>query len=154
MPEIDVRGLKKLSASFEKVLKDSPEIQREYHQQMGGRLEWLIRGRIPNRTGKVRNWQNAHFGTGGGYVAIRPDDAPKGENGPHAVTWYLEAGHKKRKNKLESVKQTTKQAKLRAVAGDNWVPGKWFYDSSEGVAASLLELTARQFAAEIADRLR
>lgn len=154
MPEIDVLGLDKLCENFQGILRDAPNIQREYHEKMSSKLTNLVRRNIPYRTGQVRRWQNAHVGSGGGYIAVRPDSVPSGKNGAYAITWYLEHGHKIRNNGLESIRQTRKQAKIRAVAGNNWVRGYSFYDTAETLAVPVAEMAARQFAAEIAYRLK
>ena len=158
MPDVTVQGLDKLTRALEDVGKDAPQMQRRVHEQLGEELQRTVQTKVytvlTRRTGKVGRWQVKYIGSGGGYAAVRPAEAPAGPNGAGAVTNYIVSGHVKRVSRFWSAKQTRRTRTLRAKASGNWVSGRDFYAASRAEAPRLLERAANTLAEQIANKLR
>lgn len=74
-------------------MRNAPEQRRKLHERLGDVALKAVRGKTPERTGRLKSWQEKHVGSMGGYAAIRAKDTPTGYNGPGAITNYVENGH-------------------------------------------------------------
>lgn len=81
------------------------------------------------RSGRVRSWQTRYDGSGGGYTAVRPLPGG-GDDGPGAITSYLERGHRVRfpSGRAERYQPRVQVARARAY---------WFYRDTEPAAKQL-----------------
>ena len=102
MQSIDTKGFDDLDDALARILTQAPGKRREFHEEMAdltkGDLDAAIASSgLSDAAGKVRRWQVAHVGSGGGYAAVRAaggkEGAEIGLNGPGAITNYLEGGH-------------------------------------------------------------
>ena len=97
MQSIDDAGLQQLEQKFDAVMKKFPQERRALHERIGDMERAEVTGDIAGSgmksTGTVEGWQQKYVGSGGGYAAVRAIKG-SGNNGPGAVTNYLENGHK------------------------------------------------------------
>lgn len=158
MPDVTVNGLDRLAKAMDEIVKESPEMRRQVHEQLGdvllGVVQKNVRSHLNDSHGKISDWQQIYIGSRGGYAAVRADSYPPGPNGAGAVTNYLENGHVKRVNRLWSPTQSRRTLHLRARESGNWVRGRRFYAMSRTDAPRLIMKAANDLAKQIADRLR
>lgn len=125
---VELSGFDRLAASWDKLLKEFPAERRAYLAQMGQQLLADVRREIGGE-GKVAGWQQAHMGSGGGYVAVRAAaktyQATKGGKryAVGYVTNAIENGHRVRTPAVRGAKGYRSRAEKAAV------PGRWFYQA-------------------------
>lgn len=147
MQSVEMRGMNQLSDDLEALLKESPKLRRELHQELADMAQKEVRqaiaGSVNDSHGRVRGWQEKYVGSGGGYAAVRPTDSSTGKNSPGAITNYLEGGHKIRP--ASGTAKRKRKPRIRVA----YVDGRHFYAS----AATRVEAKALQIAEAFADSL-
>lgn len=98
MPSIDISGLTEFSRKLNRLLDEAPEMRRKFHEEIAEMAKEQIDAHITNsgiedNNSKIRDWQEEHVGSGGGYAAIRASDESTGANSSGVITNYLEGGH-------------------------------------------------------------
>ena len=124
-------GLDKLEKSWGDLLKRFPEEKRRVLEEIGTELLSRVRREIGGE-GKVSGWQEAHMGSGGGYVAIRPraNTYQTTQNGNRYAVGYVT-------NSIEGGHRTGGQRPGPKANGYRYrprykkaaTPGKWFYEA-------------------------
>jgi hypothetical protein len=102
MQSINTRGLDELSQRFEKLLRESDDLRREFHEEAAQVLKREISRSIDSSglqdgRGRIKGWQESRIGSRGGYAAISAEKGETGPNSPGAITNYLENGHRIRR---------------------------------------------------------
>ena len=124
--EVNTAGLDRLLESWDKLLREFPQMKKAALEKMGSELLRRVRGEIGG-TGKVAGWQVPHMGSGGGYVAVRAkaNTYQATKSGKRYAVGYItnafEGGHKIRKH--QGGKGYRSRVKVAAV------PGRWAYDA-------------------------
>lgn len=112
MQSIEKEDLKQLGDRLDLTLRNVPELRHKLHEQLGDMALKAVRGKTPERTGRLKSWQEKHVGSMGGYAAIRATDKNSKENpspgpsSPGAVTNYAENGHVVRPRAAKYSRQT------------------------------------------------
>lgn len=157
---VGIDEIDRLCDSFDKALQDFPEIRREYHARLGEKLKGIVDAEISNSgvndsSGKVKNWQESHIGSKGGYAAVRPKTGATGDNSPGAITNYLDSGHKIRPpgKRNEKGKLTLTNYKYKSRAKVLYVNGYHFYSSAYAKAENVAIELAEELVNKIADGL-
>lgn len=151
MQSLDIAALEKFSDDLNALLNELPGARRELHEKIAEAAKQEVNTQINqsglnDSGGRVKEWQEPHVGSGGGYAAVRASDSSTGDNSPGAVTNYLENGHKVRKPSGQA-KRYRPKIKLP------YVDGKHFYASARQSAESRAIQIAEDFADEIAKKL-
>lgn len=71
MQELDYSGMIALDRDLAELLRDLPELRKGIHEELAEIMKERVDSEIGG-DGKVKEWQEAHVGSGGGYAAIRP----------------------------------------------------------------------------------
>jgi hypothetical protein len=105
MQSINLNGLEELTKELNALLNEFPEARRKLHEEMANMAKkevdtQIIASGIQDDKGKIREWQEEHVGSGGGYAAVRAAKGSTGDNSPGAITNYLENGHRIRGTSL------------------------------------------------------
>ena len=151
---VDTRDLDRLMESWDKLLKEFPAKRREFLERMGRQLLADVRREIGGE-GKVARWQQAHMGSGGGYVAVRPKaktykTTPGGKKyAVGYVTNAIEGGHKHRRPSQQKRDGYKYRARINVPA----VPGLHFYASVRSQLSGMGAEQLQALAAEVAARL-
>lgn len=101
--ELDTRELDNLTKSWDELLRQFPEKKATMLREMGNEILSRVKQEIGG-TGKVKSWQDLHFGSRGGYVAVRPkkETYQTTKSGRRYAVGYItnaiEGGHKPRGN--------------------------------------------------------
>ena len=124
--EVNTASLDRLLESWDKLLREFPQMKQATLEKMGSELLRRVRGEIGG-TGKVAGWQVPHMGGGGGYVAVRAKENTYQvtKSGKRYAVGYItnafEGGHKIRKP--QGGKGYRPRIKVAAVSG------RWSYDA-------------------------
>ena len=120
---------------LDNVLPRLRNARRAALEDAGEEMLASVRGRIGG-TGKVQRWQEKHMGSGGGYVAVRPEAKTYDGHGNAVgyVTNAIEGGHRVRTGSGPS------RARMQRV------PGKWMYRGTDStqIAAEARDEIARE----------
>lgn len=122
---IDTQNLHLLNEELAEAARRAPEIKREVLTDLGGQLRYQVRSNIGG-SGKVKMWQHAHIGSGGGYTAVHAAEGEKDAYGRAvgAVTNAIESGHR-----IPAIRGKNKRYVSRAKIYR--VPGKKMYASTD-----------------------
>ncbi len=147
MQSIDISGMAEFSNKLNKLLDEAPGMRKKLHEEIAEMAKKEIDAHIANSgmddsNSKVRNWQEKHVGSGGGYAAVRPTDESTGPNSPGAITRYLETGHNIRRPSGQS-------ERYKPDINVPYVDGYHFYQN----AYSKIENKAIKMAEDFADEL-
>lgn len=139
-------------------LAKSPQIIREAKRQAfaaaAPKLRDLVREAIGG-SGRVRDWQEAYVGSGGGYAAARPK----------AKTWAEAKGHQTYSNKgpkRHAVGYITNSINSgHRAPRDKWgyrrsartVSGKYFYQWAQGQAKDVAQEAGKQIVGALLEHL-
>lgn len=154
MQDIDTRQISDFDKVLNDLLDEFPKMRRELHEELGELAKKEVDTAIAasglnDASGKVRRWQKAYVGSGGGYAAVRPigsrDGGGVGKNSAGAITNYLEGGHKTRGSKA----QKSKKSSLKVA----YVNGYHFYQTARSSVEAKAIKAAEQFANKLAGRL-
>ena len=145
---IEIRGLDEIDARLQKAIDEFSEIRREAFVALEPELKGLVDVSIDSSGlndshGKIKGFQDAAIGSLGGYAAVRASKASSGDdNGPGAITNYLENGHRVRKPG-----KTKPRAKMLRV------PGYGFYATSRSKLPAIADRIAESIAEKLHDIL-
>lgn len=145
---IEIRGLDEVDARLQKAAEAFPEIRRQVFDQAQFELRDIVFTAIDasglNDAGwKIKSWQDNAVGSLGGYAAVRASKASSGDdNGPGAITNYLENGHRVRR----PGKSKPRAKMLR-------VPGYGFYAASRSKLPAIADRIAESIAEKLHDIL-
>jgi hypothetical protein len=145
MQSIDIRGLDKIDAALNNLLKKAPEMRRKLHEEIAYYAQKAVvreAGMTTERhTGNLQRWQEKYVGSGGGYAAVRPIDTSTGDESPGAITNYVNSGHKIRSPWDGARPRRTKVA---------YVDGRHFYQSAARDMEDVLVPLAEEFVRDMA----
>jgi len=151
MQSINLKGLEELTNDLNVLLDEVPEARRKLHEEMADMAKkevdaQIVASGVKDDRGKIRNWQEEHVGSGGGYAAVRAVKGSTGDNSPGAITNYLESGHK--------IRQPSGKAKhYKPRINTPFVEGRHFYQNAQkNVDAKAIQI-AERFAENLADRI-
>lgn len=127
------------------------EARRQAMEAAGPKLKTLLDGEIGG-TGKVRRWQEAAVGSGGGYSAVRPKANTWAEDGRGRTTRYqvgrvtkaIESGH------AFPAPGGKQGYRPRIRSGRMSVPGRHFYEAAQARVPEI----AREAAEQVLDALK
>lgn len=151
MQSIEISELEKFNSDLDELLKQVPGARCELHEKIGQ----MAGGEVENEIAqsgfkgggeKLRNWQEVHIGSRGGYAAVRPTNAKTGDNSPGAITNYNEGGHTIRN-------PTGKSKNYRSKIKVPYVEGRHFYQSARRTAEKEAIEIAEDFADKLAEKL-
>lgn len=151
MQSVDFSDLEKLDDTLKILLDEVPERRRELHERISEAIKAEVDTAIAtsglhDNSGHVREWQESHVGSGGGYAAVRATDSSTGNNSPGAITNYLENGHR--------IRQPSGQSKhYRPRIKKPYVDGYHFYNAARNAAESRAIEAAEQYVKDFADKL-
>ena len=140
----------RIGAAFDEILREFPERRRELHERVGRAVQRELQQQIASSgindsSGRVRRWQVAHVGSGGGYAAVRPEKGQTGADSPGAITNYLEGGHR--------IASPRGGKNYRPPLRVSYVSGYHFYAAAAMRAESIAIGEAEAWADEIAREL-
>ena len=146
MQSLEIKGLDELVSRIEKVVENMPERRRKLHTTLAERLKASVDAEIAvsvnDSHGKIRSWQEAKVGSGGGYAAVRAVKGGSGADSPGAITNYLESGHK--------IRPAGSGKNYRPRIRVPYVNGKHFYAAVRGRIAGEVMAAGEDFIKEIA----
>ena len=141
-----VHKINELSEKLNKVLSEMPNARRELHEEIKDLLKKEVDANIDASLsdfhGKIKNWQEAEVGSGGGYAAVRAKKGETGDDSPGAITNYLEGGHKIR---TPSGKNKYYKPRIKKV----YVDGFHFYAKTRQTIEAKVISIAEDFADDI-----
>lgn len=168
MQSLEIDELEKLVNKIEKLVDEMPDRRRKLHDKLSERLKARVDAEIAvsinDEHGKIRAWQEARVGSGGGYAAVRPTDKGTGANSPGAITNYLENGHnvrpslvganyRSRINMIQTKERTIGHGSSRKKVNVPFVPGREFYAAVRGKILNEVMGTCEEFCRDIAKEL-
>lgn len=138
-------GLARLAADFEDIFRELPEERQKMFEQIGQAVLDKVRGRIGG-SGKVKSWQGAFVGSGGGYAAVRAvADTFYDGYAVGYITNAIENQHRQEKGRyIPAIGKTLVR---------DAVPGKHMYVNTMFEANQIGYAAAERFAAELKERL-
>ena len=148
---VDTSGLDALLESWDALLRQFPDAKRELLERIGPEMLARVRQEIGG-TGKVAGWQELHYGSGGGYAAVRParDAYQTTRSGRRYSAGYItnaiERGHR-----VPSRRQWDAPYRNRRTVAA--VPSRWFYDTVRQMLPDMAESEVRALAERIVDGL-
>ena len=138
------------NAKLSKILNEIPNARRELHEEISELLkreiDTNIDSSINDSNGKIKGWQEAVVGSGGGYAAIHAVSGESGANSPGAITNYLEGGHP-----IRSATGRSKYYKPRIKVA--YVDGFHFYARTRDTIEAKVISLAEKFADSIVKNL-
>lgn len=151
MQSIDLTKLEELDEVFRSMMDEMPEMKMELHEQISDIIKSEVDMQISSSglkdsSGRVRNWQESHVGSRGGYAAVRATDSSIGNNSPGAITNYLENGHA-----IRRPSETSKYYRPRIKKP--YVDGYHFYKAARVNVESRAIAIAEEFVDKISNRL-
>lgn len=151
MQSVDYIGLEKLDEDLQKLLDEIPEARRTMHERIAKTLQDEVRAEVDasginDKSGKIKSWQEARVGSGGGYAAVSAAKGKTGPNSPGAITNYLENGHRIRQ-------PSGKSKRYRPNIKKPYVDGYHFYQRVRSRAEAIAISEAEKYADEIARKL-
>jgi len=141
---VEIRGLDELNKRFDRLISAAPQLRREFHEQAAELLKDLVDEAINSSGlndshGKIKRWQVARIGSGGGYAAVSAEKGETGANSPGAITNYLENGHL-----IRSPSGSSKRYRPRIKVA--FVNGYHFYETAAARAEGEIINLAYDFA--------
>lgn len=147
MQSINEGELAKIGKGIDELLKETPNMRRKLHEQMGNAAYNAVMQEISKstqrHTGNLQRWQSKYVGSGGGYAAVRAEKGIVGKNSPGAITNYVNSGHRIRPS-------TTNRKRKISVA---YVDGRYFYQASKRDLSEKLARLGEAFVNEMAGRI-
>ena len=146
MQSLETKGLDELADKIGKILDEMPDRRRKLHETLAAKLKSSIAAEISvsvnDSHGKIRGWQEAAVGSGGGYAAVRAVKGATGADSPGAITNYLENGHK--------IRPAGSGKNYRPRIKVPYVNGHHFYATVRGRVVSEVMAAGEDFINEIA----
>jgi len=151
MQSVDLTGLNKLDNDLQDLFDEIPELRKQLHEEIGDIIKsevnaQIARSGLNDSSGHIKEWQETHIGSGGGYAAVRASDKMVGDNSPGAITNYLENGHKIRE-------PSGNNKKYRPRIKKPYVDGFHFYQVARNTVESKAIETAEKFAEKFAKKM-
>lgn len=151
MQSVDLSQFSRLDEDLNTILKGIPKGRRELHERMADVIKKEVDSEISqtglnDNSGHIKQWQEPHVGSGGGYAAVRATSKSTGNNSPGAITNYLENGHKIRQ-------QSGGNPYYRPHIKKAYVDGFHFYSSANNTIESKVIAEVEKFTDEIAQKL-
>ncbi|WP_024833830.1 hypothetical protein [Ruminiclostridium josui] len=151
MQSIQIDGISKFDSDLEDLLGKLPDKRRELHQRIAKTTKEEVDKQInasglKDSSGKIKDWQESHVGSGGGYAAVRAEKGATGKNSPGAITNYLENGHRIREPGGNS---KTYRPRIKKP----YVDGYHFYQSAQTSAEAKAISEAEKFVEEFRQKL-
>lgn len=153
MQSVDLFELEDLTGRLDKLLNQFPEERRKLHEEIAEIAKrevdtQIVASGINDANNKIRGWQEARVGSGGGYAAVSAVKGKglTGDNSPGAITNYLEGGHR--------IRPPSGQAKrYKPAIKTPYVDGRHFYKEARyAVEAKIIGLVER-FAEDLVSRI-
>lgn len=147
MQSLEKSDLEKFSDDLNDILDKIPDARRELHEKIAVMAKQEVNTQINvsgihDSGGRIKEWQEPHVGSGGGYAAVRASGSSSGDNSPGAITNYLENGHK--------IRRPSGQAKrYRPKIKLPYVDGKHFYQNSKAALESKVIDLAENYADDL-----
>lgn len=145
MQSIDIKGLDKIDAALNNLLKKAPGMRRKLHEEIAYYAQKAVVREVgmttERHTGNLQRWQEKYVGSGGGYAAVRPINTSTGDESPGAITNYVNNGHKIRPPGNGARPRRTKVA---------YVDGRHFYQSAARDMEDVLVPLAEEFVRDMA----
>lgn len=151
MQSVEIKGLEELDERLKSILDELPGARRELHERLAEMAKKEVDVQIDasglnDSHGKIKNWQEPHVGSGGGYAAVRAQKGQTGDNSPGAITNYLENGH--------AIRQPLGKSKYyRPRIKKSYVDGYHFYEAARTVVESKAIAEAEKFVEELGQKL-
>ena len=148
---VDTSGLDKLLESWDILLRQFPDAKRRILARIGPEMLERVRREIGGE-GKVAGWQSLHYGSGGGYAAVRParDVYQATKSGKRYSVGYItnaiEQGHRVPARRDWN---TPRRGRSKLAA----VPGRWFYAAVRQMLPDMAEAEVRALTEMIVDGL-
>jgi hypothetical protein len=151
MQSVDLSAFERFDDDLKALLEEVPERRRELHERIADAIKSEVDTQIANSglndsSGHVKDWQEQHVGSGGGYAAVRSTDKSTGDYSPGAITNYLENGHK-----IREPSGNSKNYRPRIIKP--YVDGFHFYSAARNTAESKAIEAVDEYADEIAQKL-
>lgn len=151
MQSVDLFDFKSFDDELKALLEEVPERRKELHSRIADEIKSEVDKQINDSglndsSGRVKEWQTSHVGSGGGYAAVRATDKSIGDNSPGAITNYLENGHA-----IRSPSGNNKRYRPRIRKA--YIDGYHFYKSAKNNVEARAIAIAEEYAKEIAERL-
>ena len=154
MQSVDTSSIDHLLESWDRLLKDYPNMKRDLLINLGNQLLEDVR-QVIGGTGKVQGWQERYVGSRNGYAAVRPKS--KTFQSTRSGTRYavghitnaIENGHPHRRPRPTGRKGYKYRPRIRVAA----VPGRHFYARVRGQLGNFGRADLERLAQEIARRL-
>jgi hypothetical protein len=151
MQNVDFSELISFDDELKALLEELPERRRELHARIGPVIKsevdmQIAQSGLNDSSGRVKDWQGTHIGSGGGYAAVRATDKSTGKDSPGAITNYLENGHKIREPSGNS-------ERYRPRIKKTYVDGFHFYKNARSEAEAKALEAAEEYVKEISEKL-
>lgn len=154
MQSVDTSSIDHLLESWDRLLKDYPNMKRDLLDELGQKILFEVRWGI-GPSAKVQYWQDYFIGTKRGYVAIRPKHGifQVTKNGMRYqvsdITKSIEFGHSHRQPKPTGNKGYHYYPRINVPR----VPGLHFYAGAKSSLRNTATPLVQRLAQEIALRL-
>lgn len=134
--------------AWQRVISILPDAKRAALFEAGKDLMAEVQNQIgrqgvQDRFGRVRSWQSPEVGSGGGYVAVRPDSVDVstegGASNSKEITRWLERGHK-----VRGPSGRAERYRPRLRGNGSYVRGYLFYSFSKLAAERIAERAAER----------
>lgn len=153
MQSVDLLELQDLARDLNELLIHIPEARRKLHEDIAEIAKkevdtQILASGINDANNKIRGWQEARVGSGGGYAAVSAVKGVglTGDNSPGAITNYLESGHR--------IRPPSGQAKRYEPAIKTpYVEGRHFYEEARYTAEAKVIRLVEQYTEELASRI-
>lgn len=152
MQSIEISGLTELSKRLNDLLDEAPEARKKLHEELAEMTKQTVDSHIAlsgvhDDKNKIKDWQEEHVGSGGGYAAVRASSESTGDNSPGAITNYLESGH--------AIRQPSgKSKRYKPDINVPYVDGRHFYQSARKDVMTQAVDRAEKFAEELAKKIK
>ncbi|EPR12496.1 hypothetical protein [Ruminiclostridium papyrosolvens] len=151
MQSLQIDGISDFDSDLEELLGKLPDKRRDLHERIAKGTKEEVDKQInasglKDSSGKIKDWQESHVGSGGGYAAVRAEKGETGKNSPGAITNYLENGHRIREPGGNS---KTYRPRIKKP----YVDGYHFYQSAQTSAEAKAIAEAEKFVEEFRQKL-
>lgn len=151
MSGVEVKGLDEINRMLDNFAKEFPDARRQLHEEIGQEAFGIVQNQIAatsnsnsKKSGTIRGMQRVVVGSGGGYVAVKPNKG-SGKNSPGAITGYNEDGHRIRK-------PTGLSKRYRPRIHTVFVNGRHFYQKSQSLVEAAAIRRAEAFVDDLAKK--
>lgn len=154
MQSVDVSSIDKILKSWDKLLKEYPQMKRELLEDLGQQMLTDVQEAIGG-TGIVSGWQARYVGSRNGYVAVRPraNIYQTTKSGKQYAVGYvtnaIENGHRHRRPRAVRRDGYVYRSRIRTPA----VPGRHFYAQVRRQLGNFGRVELERLALEVAKRL-